>query len=64
VKALTALSVVLAALELHSPVGMSWGLILLPAALQGVVNFVKLYRQKRELDNLIAMIEQNKGKED
>lgn len=56
-KPLTGLSVVLAALELHSPVGMAWGLIMLPAALQCVYDGVRFYRKYKALQIAIKQIE-------
>jgi hypothetical protein len=61
---LTALSVSLLALKLGGVSTVGYELIILPAALQGAYNFYQAYRQKRELDKLIAMIEENKSKED
>jgi hypothetical protein len=60
---LTALSITLLALKLGGVSTVGYGLIILPAALQGFFNFVQVYRQKREFDKLIEAIEDAKNKE-
>ena len=57
-KPLTGLSVVLAALELHSPTGMAWGLIMLPAALQAFYDGIRFYRKYKALQIAIREIEE------
>ena len=61
---LTGLSISLLALKLGGVSTVGWELILLPACMQGFMNLVQIYRQKREMDRLIAMIEENRDKED
>jgi aminopeptidase-like protein len=61
---LTALSVSLLALKLGGVSTVGWGLVVLPACMQGVINFLQAYRQKQELDRLVAMIEENRDKEE
>ena len=63
---LTALSVSFLALKLGGVSDIGWGLIMLPAGLQGVVNFAKVYFSHRRMQKYLEQIQNQSegGKEE
>ena len=55
---LIGLSISLLALKLGGVSDVGYGLIILPAALQGALTIYQAYKAKREMDILIEAIEQ------